>query len=323
MTSTLAILLTIPLSAPPKEPWTTPKGPIEYGHGLTKEQALEGWLSLFDGKSTFGWNGAILRKGQLHGGRSRAFFGPIQIRAKIVKGGILRIGRIPLPVRPGILTTFVREKRAQINLGSVRISSLIVRPLGLEDQFNGKNLDSWKVIKHPRLPLSRQAKWSAEKGVIRAIGGPGALELQKKSFGDFCLQIDVRARANLVNGGVFFRSIPGKFMLGYEAQIFNACHGRDRSRVARYSTGAIDDRQLARRLVSSDREWFTMTVLAVGNQISTWVNGYQTVNWVDEREPDENPRKGLRVKPGSLQIQAHDPKTDLEVRRIRIVEIQK
>jgi hypothetical protein len=39
-------------------------------------------------------------------------------------------------------------------------------------------------------------------------------------------------------------------------------------------TGAISNRQKARKVVSSDNEWFTMTVLAQGNHLATWVNGF-------------------------------------------------
>ena len=91
---------------------------------------------------------------------------------------------------------------------------------------------------------------------------------------------------------------------------------------AQYSTGAIDDRQLARRLVSRDLEPFTMTVIAIGPHIATWVNGYQTADWTDTRDKHENPREGLRLEAGTIQLQAHDPQTDLEFRRISIAEIK-
>jgi hypothetical protein len=65
-----------------------------------------------------------------------------------------------------------------------------------------------------------------------------------------------------------------------------------------------------------------MTVLAIGPRIATWVNGYQMTDWTDSRALDENPRQGLRLKPGATQLQAHDPKTDLEFLSIRVVEVK-
>jgi hypothetical protein len=66
------------------------------------------------------------------------------------------------------------------------------------------------------------------------------------------LQPDVRTRVRHANGGVFFRCQPGLFMMSYEAQVYNRGESSDPSRPARYSTGAIDDRRMARRLVSRD-----------------------------------------------------------------------
>jgi hypothetical protein len=101
-------------------------------------------------------------------------------------------------------------------------------------------------------------------------------------------------------------------MNGYEAQLHNRCEDGDPAKPSKYSTGGIDDRQNARRLVSRDGESFRMTVIAHGPHIATWVNGYQLTDWTDTREKNDNPRKGLRVEAGTIQLQAHDPETDLE-----------
>ena len=60
-----------------------------------------------------------------------------------------------------------------------------------------------------------------------------------------------------------------------------------------------------------------MAIIAAGPDISVWVNGYQLTAWTDEREPHKNPRNGLRLDPGTLQIQGHDPTTDLLFRNFR------
>ena len=44
-------------------------------------------------------------------------------------------------------------------------------------------------------------------------------------------------------------------------------------------------------------------------------------NWTDDRPPHDNPREGKRLAPGTLQLQAHDPKTDVEFSNIRIREL--
>jgi hypothetical protein len=53
------------------------------------------------------------------------------------------------------------------------------------------------------------------------------------------------------------------------------------------------------------------------------VNGYQVTDWTDTRPENENPRNGLRVGPGHLSIQGHDPTTDLSFRNLRVAELKK
>ena len=65
-----------------------------------------------------------------------------------------------------------------------------------------------------------------------------------------------------------------------------------------------------------------MTIIADGPRIATWVNGYQTASFLDERPEHDNPREGKRIKPGVIQLQAHDPATDYEVRGISVADWQ-
>ena len=182
-----------------------------------------------------------------------------------------------------------------------------------------------KVIAHPTLPRDRQAAWepvTRDGRVVgfHAVGGPGCLELPGL-YRDFILQLDVTCRRPLSNAGVFFRSRPGDFLNGYEAQVFNGCVDGDPAKPAAWATGAIDDRQNARRLVSRDGEPFTMTVVAKGNHFATWVNGVQVTDWTDDRPPHDNPRRGLRLEPGTIQLQAHDRNTDVEFGNFRVLPL--
>jgi len=322
MTSTLLCLLALSVSAEPKA--GPPKeSPAEFGHGLNKNLAAEGFISLFDGQTTFGWTGAVLKEGVLSAGRTTTQFSKFRILVSARRGGTLKVGS-------GAFKVDANDSFAAINAidgtGSIEladglaVTKIAIMPLGLEAKFNGKDLTGWKALPHPKLVAEKQAKWTIEDGAIRAVGGPGAIELQEK-FADYVLQIDVKTRAKLANGGVFTRTDAGSFMNGYESQVFNACYDGDPAKPAKYSTGAIDDRQLARRLVSRDGEQFTMTIVHVGAHLATFVNGYQTTDWTDTRDKDSNPRKGLRLEAGTLQLQAHDPETDVEFRNIRIVEL--
>jgi hypothetical protein len=88
-----------------------------------------------------------------------------------------------------------------------------------------------------------------------------------------------------------------------------------------YGTGAIYNRRPARKVVSDDHQWFTMTVAARGNRLRVWVNGYQTADFTDTRPASESARKGSKTDAGPVSLQGHDPTTDLRFRNIRIVPL--
>ncbi len=67
---------------------------------------------------------------------------------------------------------------------------------------------------------------------------------------------------------------------------------------------------------------FRMTVVANGPHLATRVSGYQVTDWADTRAKDANPRKGLRTDPGTIQLQAHDPMTNVEFSAIAVSEIK-
>src|SRR5687767_9986673 len=59
----------------------------ERGHGLTGEEAAAGWISLFDGATTFGWSGARCDGGRLVGGTTTAELGDCELRGELDRGG--------------------------------------------------------------------------------------------------------------------------------------------------------------------------------------------------------------------------------------------
>lgn len=202
----------------------------------------------------------------------------------------------------------------QFREGAIEIRNIRLRPLRLEPIFDGQSLAGWNTDK------AEASRFEVtDEGELRVLDGRGQLE-SEKSYGDFLLQLDCRVDGDGLNSGVFFRCIPGDFMMGYECQISNAMQDGDPTQPADCGTGGIFRRQNARRIVAKDHEWFTMTLLSNGAHIASWVNGYQVSDWTDTREPHENPRKGLRLEPGTLAIQGHDPTTDIRFRSVRIVE---
>jgi hypothetical protein len=204
---------------------------------------------------------------------------------------------------------------AKLTLRSIKLKSSGGTPL-----FNGKDLAGWKVFDDSK---RNKSQWTVSKeGWLNVKNGPGDLQTEKK-FDNFILQLECISNGKALNSGVFFRCVADEYQNGYEAQVHNGFKDNDRTKPTDFGTGAIYRRVAARKVVPNDNEWFTMTVLAHGKHFATWVNGYQTVDWTDERKDNDNPRNGYRAAAGHLSIQGHDPTTDLSFRNIRIVELKK
>lgn len=299
------------------------EGKPEVGHGLTPELAAEGWISLFDGKTTFGWEGAEVEKGLLLGGKTLTRFGPCEYKVAFADFGSFTVSGATNKI-PVASTLGFRDLKgtSTIELGATtKVKSILAKPLKLKSIMPEGELKGWKRMDRPNTPEDRRPKWAMNRGVLEVVGGPGALE-SAEEYSNVVIQLEARSRNRHANGGLFFRCISGDFMNGYEVQIHSACEKGDPAQPAEYATGGIDDRQNARRLVSRDFQPFTMTVVADGPTIAVWVNGHQTASWKDTRPKDDNPRKGLRLTPGPIQLQAHDPATDLEFRKLGVQELR-
>lgn len=202
----------------------------------------------------------------------------------------------------------------QQNGGTVQFKNVKLKPLSMTPLFAGESLEQWQVV-----PGSKST-FKIEEETIHVADGPGFLET-KETFEDFVLQTSYKINGDGLNSGIFFRAKTGTADApshGYECQVHNAHENDDPRQPKDHGSGGIFRRVEARRVVSQDHEWNTITLNASGNRFATWVNGYQTAVWVDTREPHENPRKGRRDEAGHISLQGHDPTTDLNYREIVI-----
>lgn len=309
----------------------------------------DGWVMLFDGTTTFGWTvdgEAVVKDGELIVGGTKkttllttAAFPPGSVSCRFDCRHKFE-GDQPVP-RFGNEKTYegffvggtgtaevvvidqISQKLAiRVPAGCiVRFSQIWFKPLQSEPLFTGKDLSGW--TRYTGDPKREKSKFEVTPaGELHLSDGPGDLQTEK-TYADFLLQLECKTNGKGLNSGVFFRGLPGQYQQGYEAQIHNQFTGDDRTKPTDFGTGAIYRRVPARKVVPNDGEWFTMTVLANGPHLSTWVNGYPTVSWTDDRPPAENARQGRYTKAGVISLQGHDPTTDLLFRNIRITEIAK
>ncbi|HMF12746.1 MAG TPA: DUF1080 domain-containing protein, partial [Gemmataceae bacterium] len=367
---------------------------------LTPKEMAEGWILMFDGETTFGWNAGDrlkLKEASLvfdstmdrKPGTTTAF-GDVELAFRFFQTGakdvntraaftwgnhpMLRLvtlnawvlgevqaernrlsatfdftdqndksessGKIKSNTTGRIQSDAASPLQLEIPDGvSLSLHSIKIKPLGLKSVFNGKDLDGWK--EHP----GKKSKFSVTpEGWLHIKDGPGDLQTEAL-YDDFILQIECKTNGKQLNSGVFFRCRPGEYQQGYEAQIHNGfdadkpkeyvveeydpktnelkAKNKVKSPAVDYGTGGIYRRVPARKQAAKDGEWFTMTVIAHGRHIATWVNGVQMVDWSDNRPLKDNARNGCRLEKGAISLQGHDPTTDLYFRNIRVAELPK
>jgi hypothetical protein len=241
---------------------------------------------------------------------------------------------------------------------TMHIKSLTLRPLGAESIFNGKDLTGWKEI-----PDKKSKYSVTPAGELNVKDGNGdiqtegqwddfVLQLDVISNGDHlnsgvffrCVpgqfwsgyEAQVRnewERSITLKDGRTFRGSCLEKGDEVEMRVGRTTHKFPKAEIETktdhrdkpidFGSGGIYNYCKARRVVSTDREYFTMTVIAHGNQMAVWVNGYQTAEYTDNRANNASARRGRKDGAGSISLQGHDPTTDLSFKNIRVAPLPK
>jgi len=161
--------------------------------------------------------------------------------------------------------------------------------------------------------------WTIVDGAFRAQGdrshnfyyGPLA------PFKDFDLKLEIMTEPGS-NGGVYIATKyqdTGWPYGGYETQV-NQTQGDWRKSGSVYSVQDVKEDKL--KGIVRDNEWYTHEVVVKGGNIKIYLNG-KLVNDFTE-EPGRQPGKdfGRKLVEGTFALQAHDPKSVVYYRNIRV-----
>lgn len=307
---------------------------------LTRAQVQDGWICLFDGQTPFGWKiegdvkvedgKLVLGGGSATQAETTTWFGGYEVRIEgqgLADARLVFNGKRSEPVSVDGGTGAVTGKvaaadkpmpvRIEVPAGkTVRLSKVLLKPLETQSIFNGKDLSGWKPV------ADKKSVFSVIEGAINVKDGGGDLQSEWQGD-DFVLQLDAISHGKHLNSGIFYRALPGEYWQGYEVQIRNQWEGEERAKPVDYGTGGIYNRQPTRKVVSTDGEWFTMTLIARGAHMATWIDGYQCTDFVDQKEDAASARKGRYLGKGCVTIQGHDPTTDLSFKNIRVADLPK
>jgi hypothetical protein len=188
---------------------------------------------------------------------------------------------------------------------------------GFTSLFNGKDFSGWRI--------ANPASFKIENGAIVANGSAGHAyydgPFRNHLFKDFELKIDVMTHPGS-NGGIYILTEfqeKGFPLKGFEVQVNNS--GADRVK-----TGSLYHVLDTGAPLAKDNEWFTETITVKGMNIRVQVNDREAINWTQPEGWDGSFRAlgvhefaGRRIgTPGTIALQAHDPKSVVMYRNIRI-----
>jgi hypothetical protein len=345
---------------------------------VSKAEAAEGWIGLFDGETLFGWNDLGDVQWKAEGGNitadtgtggwifTTASFADFEMTAKVRAAGSSTLGIVVRgaleghPSENGSAAITISQEKDNTDWHEVKISAngdkitasvdgkavegvtatnktghvgfqfhtchrtpknkveiteVKLKPINLKPIFNGKDLSEWNIIP------GRKSVFSVVDGAINIKDGNGQIET-KGTYRDFTLQLDIISNGKQLNSGVFYRGPVGVFWKGYESQVRNHWTGDDRTKPVDFGTGGNYGNQPARKVVSSDGEWFKKTVVCHGNHTSIWIDGYLVSDYTDTRavSKENDGKNGYVPIAGTIHLQGHDPTTDLSFKNINLQE---
>lgn len=157
--------------------------------------------------------------------------------------------------------------------------------------FNGENLEGWKIY--------GTEKWYVEDGLLVSESGPdkgyGYLGTEE-NYEDFEITLEFKQEAN-GNSGVFIRStVDGTMVSGWQVEV--APPGSDTGGIYEsYGRGWLIKPAPEKDEALRFGDWNKMRIVVKGDNVTSYLNGVEMVNFSDEKIGDGK---------GGILLQIHD-----------------
>jgi hypothetical protein len=171
---------------------------------------------------------------------------------------------------------------------------ILMTPLGAQEAvslFDGESLDGWTI--------HGTELWYVDGGDLICESGPDAQYgylRTDETYQDFELTLEFKQEAD-GNSGVFFRStIDGVRISGWQAEV--APPGLYTGGIYEsYGRGWLIQPEADRDAALKMGDWNEMRIRVVGEHVTTWINGTEMIDLVDE---------GIGKGTGHIALQIHD-----------------
>lgn len=178
---------------------------------------------------------------------------------------------------------------------------------GFTTIFDGKSFEGWKTS------IDNTNTWTIEDGAFVTRGATAHVFYvgDTNAFKNFELKVDVMTEPN-ANGGIYFHTAyqeKGFPRAGIECQV-NVSHSDW------IKTGSLYGLCNIGLTPCKDNQWWTQDITVRGRKVTVKIDG-KTVLEYNQPPVDPNGR-GKRLGEGTFALQAHDPKSIIRYKNIRV-----
>ena len=173
----------------------------------------------------------------------------------------------------------------------------------LPSAFNGKDFSGWKLPEN-------NIWWSVQDGIMKLDSGPamkGSTLWTEKEYGNLIMQFEFKLSRGTVDTGIYLRTSREQIQLGISGSLKRDMTGSPYISGKGYPVEAEHVKELLK-----PRGWNHMTIVAVGNNYSVWLNGRKVMSYDSDSA----------VKQGPVGIQLHGSRDmSAEYRNIYLAEL--
>ena len=175
--------------------------------------------------------------------------------------------------------------------------------------FDGQTLNGWKKANE------HTNTWKIEDGALVTRGERCHLYYVggDKPFKNFELKVDVMTEPR-ANGGIYFHTQyqeSGWPKYGFECQV-NVSHGDWKK------TGSLYDVANLGNTPARDNQWWTQHITVQGNQVTVRINDIIVLQYTEPKGAQPNSDFTRKLDQGTFALQAHDPKSVVRYKNIRV-----
>ena len=182
---------------------------------------------------------------------------------------------------------------------------------GFATIFDGKSFTGWKTS------VDNPDTWKIEEGAFVARGNVAHVFYvgDTNAFKNFELKVDVMTEPN-ANGGIYFHTAyqeKGFPRAGIECQV-NVSH------TDWIKTGSLYGLVNIGLTPAKDNQWWTQHIIVRGRKATVKIDGKTVIEY---NEPPVSPTgRGKKLGEGTFALQAHDPKSIIHYKNIRVKRLE-